>query len=135
MDARVHGTRRRSDRSAIPPRMDLNEPPTPQVARPPATNLSLEVVAGPARGSRISLAEPTFTIGGAENGDGRLGNDSEIAGRHAQIEVLPDRGLLVEDLRSGLGTYVNGVRIPAPTLVRPGDTISVGTTTMRIIDE
>ena len=49
--------------------------------------------------------------------------------------MLPDRGLLIEDLRSNNGTYVNGVRIPAPTLVRPGDTISVGTTTMRVIDE
>src|SRR2546421_10597054 len=134
MDARVHGTRRRFVRPAIRPRMRLKNGSMLNVA-PPVTTFMLEIVAGPARGSRISLPGPAFIIGGAEDGDGRLGTEPELSERHAQIDVLPDRGLLIEDLRSENGTYVNGVRIPAPTLVRPGDTISVGTTTMRVIDE
>ena len=67
---------------------------------------------------RIALDEPTLTIGSAMSGYAQLGNDPDISDRHLRVDVLDDRGLLVEDLRSTAGTYVNGVRIPAPTLVR-----------------
>src|SRR5216110_3307811 len=125
MDARTHRD------SESPPRVDR---PIPDAVRASAP-LALEVVAGPARGMRIALDEPTLTIGSAMSGYAQLGNDPDISDRHLRVDVLDDRGLLVEDLRSEPGTYVNGVRIPAPTLVRPGDTISIGATTMRVVEE
>ena len=64
MDARVYGTRRRFVRPAIRPRMRLKNGSMLNVA-PPVTTFMLEIVAGPARGSRISLPGPTFVIGGA----------------------------------------------------------------------
>ena len=130
MDARIHRTRRRASDSEDRPRVDR---PIPDAAHT-AASLALDVVAGPARGMRIALDEPTLTIGRAIAGYGQLGDDHDISDRHVRIDVLDDRGLLVEDLRSTAGTYVNGVRIPAPTLVRPGDTISIGATTMRVVD-
>jgi pSer/pThr/pTyr-binding forkhead associated (FHA) protein len=108
----------------------------PEAMRNPAgARHSLEVVAGPARGSRITLSEATLSIGREESGEGRLGDDPELSRRHARIQVLPERGLLIEDLESRNGTYVNGVRIPAPTLLRAGDEISLGGTTLRVVAE
>ena len=105
MDARTHRD------SESPPRVDR---PIPDAVRASAT-LALEVVAGPARGMRIALDEPTLTIGRAIAGYGQLGDDHDISDRHVRIDVLDDRGLLVEDLRSTAGTYVNGVRVkPSP---------------------
>jgi len=66
--------------------------------------------------------------------------DSVVIGRSASADVsIPDRFLsrrharlyrdgddsLIEDLGSRNGTLVNGVRISAPTKVRPGDVIGI----------
>ncbi len=93
---------------------------------------SLEVVAGPARGSRIDISSAPLTIGRGEQGDGRLHGDPELSRRHAQVRVLPGHGLLIEDLGSSNGTFVNGRRIPAPTVLRAGDEIELGGTKLRV---
>ena len=40
--------------------------------------------------------------------------------------------LLLEDLGSTNGTWVNGTRIPAPTLLAPGDEVAVGGSVLRV---
>jgi pSer/pThr/pTyr-binding forkhead associated (FHA) protein len=39
----------------------------------------------------------------------------------------------VEDLGSTNGTYVNGVRVTAPTPVRKGDSLQVGSTLLEVL--
>jgi pSer/pThr/pTyr-binding forkhead associated (FHA) protein len=91
----------------------------------------LEIVAGPAVGQCL---EPTtsLVIGRQETGFGALGGDPEISRRHAQLSPLGDGRLLVEDLGSTNGTWVNGSRIPAPTLVTSGDEVALGGTVLRV---
>jgi pSer/pThr/pTyr-binding forkhead associated (FHA) protein len=46
--------------------------------------------------------------------------------------VAQDSGMVLHDLGSTNGTYVNGRRVSAPTQLRRGDTIQVGKTVMEI---
>ncbi|MCA8998535.1 MAG: FHA domain-containing protein, partial [Planctomycetaceae bacterium] len=54
-----------------------------------------------------------------------------ISGRHARI-FRRDGSLLVEDLGSANGTFVNGHRIRGATPIEPGDTIGLGSFTFRL---
>jgi hypothetical protein len=92
---------------------------------------SLKVVAGNASGSNIAL-EQELVIGRSTPGLGSLGGDSEISRVHARIYHDPSGQLIVEDLGSTNGTFVNGNRIAAATALRPGDQVRVGQTTMSV---
>jgi hypothetical protein len=46
--------------------------------------------------------------------------------------VAQENGLMLHDLGSTNGTYVNGRRVSAPTELKRGDTIQVGKTVMEI---
>jgi pSer/pThr/pTyr-binding forkhead associated (FHA) protein len=93
---------------------------------------ALEVVAGPAAGQRVEL-EAQLLLGRGEDGAGALGGDPELSRRHAEIVPLGDGRLLLEDLASTNGTWVNGVRIPRPTVLAPGDEIAVGGSVLRVL--
>jgi len=77
--------------------------------------------------------EPTSTISfrGAEMVIGRVtGCDHVIdlpmiSSRHARLFREGGR-ILIEDLRSSNGTFVNGTRIEGPVVVNPGDEIGLG---------
>jgi predicted component of type VI protein secretion system len=92
---------------------------------------TLKVVAGNASGSSIAL-EQELVIGRSTPGLGSLGGDSEISRVHARIYHDASGQLIAEDLGSTNGTFVNGTRITAATLLRPGDQVRVGQTTMSV---
>ena len=46
--------------------------------------------------------------------------------------VAAENGIMLHDLGSTNGTYVNGRRVTAPTQLRRGDTIQVGKTVMEV---
>jgi hypothetical protein len=92
---------------------------------------SLKVVAGNAAGSSIAL-EQELVIGRSTPGLGSLGGDSEISRVHARIYHDAAGQVIVEDLGSTNGTFVNGNRIAAATPVRAGDQVRVGQTTMTV---
>jgi pSer/pThr/pTyr-binding forkhead associated (FHA) protein len=46
--------------------------------------------------------------------------------------VAGESGITLHDLGSTNGTYVNGRRVTAPTLLRRGDNIQVGKTVMEV---
>src|SRR3954469_15770331 len=92
---------------------------------------SLQVVAGNAAGSNIAL-DNELVIGRSTPGLGSLGGDSEISRVHARVYHDPSGQLMVEDLGSTNGTFVNGNRIAAATPVRAGDQVRVGQTTMTV---
>jgi pSer/pThr/pTyr-binding forkhead associated (FHA) protein len=56
--------------------------------------------------------------------------DPQISRRHCEIYPLNGR-LVVRDLRSANGTFVNGVRV-AEALLLPGDRLTLGATRFRI---
>ena len=60
-----------------------------------------------------------------------LSNDTQVSRLHARLEESGGNWLLT-DLGSSNGTFVNGVRIQAPTIVSPGDQIVVGGTTFTL---
>src|SRR3954467_9139041 len=92
---------------------------------------SLKVVAGNAAGSSIGL-EQELVIGRATPGAGSLGGDSEISRVHARVYRDASGQLMVEDLGSTNGTFVNGNRISSPTPLRPGDQLRGGQTTLGV---
>ena len=86
---------------------------------------TLRVNSGPAAGTTIDL-NGDFTFGRDVDDGGSLGGDPEISRRHARVSTASSGELLVQDLGSTNGTFVNGHRIEAPTPIRPGDVIELG---------
>lgn len=92
---------------------------------------TLRVIAGNAAGSMIELQQE-LVVGRATPGPGGLAGDSEISRVHARVYHDPSGQLVIEDLRSTNGTYVNGARIASPTALRAGDQVRFGQTTVTV---
>lgn len=60
-------------------------------------------------------------------------SDEQVSRRHAEVQVVQS-GILVTDLGSSNGTFINGTRVSSPQTIRPGDTLQVGTTVLRLVD-
>jgi predicted component of type VI protein secretion system len=58
--------------------------------------------------------------------------DPEVSRRHATIRDAEGGSLAIEDLSSTNGTYVNGARITAVTVLRDGDSVRLGNTVWSI---
>jgi len=86
------------------------------------------VTAGPEAGRRVELGQEVAI--GRQDAD-LVVEDPEVSRRHA---VLRRSGgsVVVEDLDSTNGTFVNGERIRGPIKVGPGDQVRVGRTTLEI---
>jgi EAL domain-containing protein (putative c-di-GMP-specific phosphodiesterase class I) len=85
---------------------------------------------GPVRQVRVDAAR--FTVG--RKPDAALSIPSPTVSReHAELAVV-DRGLLLRDLGSTNGTYVNGNRIHQPCTVRHGDLLQFGQIVFRVIE-
>lgn len=84
----------------------------------------LEVTTPHLYGMRIPVGGGATTIGRGADAGTVLG-DPSVSRRHAVIEVHSGR-LVVRDLNSSNGTYVNGRRISGPVPVDEGDTVAFG---------
>src|SRR5437588_11336543 len=94
----------------------------------------LRVTEGKARGDRLRV-EPDLLIGrAAVDREGRLGDDPEISRRHAYVSRGGDGRLLIEDLGSANGTFVNGQRIQASRTLELGDTVRAGRTVLEVAE-
>ncbi len=58
-------------------------------------------------------------------------SDPEISRQHAVIRIV-DGSPVLDDLQSLNGTWVNGKRIELPTLLAPGDVVTLGTSTFEV---
>ena len=90
----------------------------------------IRITGGPAQGSNIEIGQE-LQIGRSAGDEGRLGDDPEISRQHARIARDAQGQLVVEDLGSTNGTYVNGQRVAARELLRPDDRIRIGGTEFR----
>lgn len=86
------------------------------------------VTSGPETGRRVEL-DLEVAIGRQDTD--LIVEDPEVSRRHAVLR-RSDGSVIVEDLDSTNGTFVNGERIRSPIAVGPGDQIRVGQTTLEI---
>jgi hypothetical protein len=92
---------------------------------------TIRITGGPAQGSNIEIGQE-LQIGRSAGTEGRLGDDPEISRQHARIARDAQGQLMVEDLGSTNGTYVNGQRIGGPQTLNPGDTVQMGRSTLTV---
>jgi len=81
-------------------------------------------------GTQYPITGSVTTIG-RENCDIILPQDSLISRRHAKIERRGGN-LVISDMDSSNGTFVNGSRLQAPHTLQTGDTIRVGSTSLTV---
>lgn len=79
-------------------------------------------------GKRMVVAASGATIGRSRDCDIVL-EDANVSRRHAEVRPRGD-GWMIHDLGSTNGVTVNGTRIEQAQLLRPGDRVEVGTTTL-----
>lgn len=106
-----------------PPAARPAEAPQTQAAR----TVTVTVAAGVARGT-VRVGSLPFTIGRKEGN--LIIDDKLISRRHAVIREI-DGALVVEDLESANGTFVNGVEVKLHQLA-PGDRVALGGTVLLI---
>lgn len=81
------------------------------------------------QGMEVEVSGATV-LGRSEETDVVL-SDPYASDFHMRL-VSQDNGMMLHDLGSTNGTYVNGRRVTAPTQLRRGDTIQVGKTVMEV---
>ena len=82
---------------------------------------------GPMSGSAITLSSTPTTIGRLATPDSVGLNDSRVSRRHIEV-VKTDDGVIVTDLQSTNGTWIDGVQLHDSMLLEPGAIIEVGST-------
>jgi DNA-binding beta-propeller fold protein YncE len=91
----------------------------------------LRVRGGSAGGRELDIGDGNeLVVGRGLNGL----DDTEISQRHARISRLADGRMVIEDLGSEGGTFVNGERIDAPRSITAGDRIRIGRTILEVFD-
>jgi hypothetical protein len=90
---------------------------------PEDLSVVLDVVDGPDRGLRYPLRSSGITLG-RDEGDLRL-QDPRVSRRHAVVEVYGAAFVVIKDLTSTNGTFVNG-RMIAYSRLSDGDEIRLG---------
>lgn len=80
-------------------------------------------------GRRYVLEGPRATIGRSKDADCVL-RDPNVSRHHAELRRSPSGDWMIADLGSTNGVKVNGRRV-ASTRLRPGDQVTLGTTTFK----
>jgi hypothetical protein len=91
----------------------------------------VKVVQGPSAlmGITVPINGPVV-IGRSPGADIVIGDDF-VSGKHTRISPAGD-GAIIEDLSSTNGTVLNGQRLAAPTQLRPGDAIDIGSVKLKV---
>ena len=99
-----------------------------------STSLSLEIVEPAERaGERYEVEEGTeLSLGRSVTCDVAIPDDVYASTLHARF-FRDGSNLLIEDLQSTNGTYVNTERVVVPTRLRRGDIVQAGGTIMEVV--
>jgi pilus assembly protein CpaF len=89
-------------------------------------SFKLSVRQGPRPNLVFELDKPGYVIG-REAGNDLVIEDPQVSRRHAQL-TQQGNSYLIEDIGSTNGTYVNGKRVTAPTLLTNGDMVGLADT-------
>ena len=79
---------------------------------------------GPTTGAIYPLEKESIAIGRNASNTIQI-NDPEMSRRHARLQLQGGK-YVIEDLGSTNGTHVNGQRLAAPYVLKPGDVVSFG---------
>lgn len=82
--------------------------------------IEIQILAGPGAGQIISFGLPLVRIGTAATDNDLVLADRTISRRHAEIHMTP-HGLLLRDLGSTNGTFINDVRITEAYIPEHGE--------------
>jgi len=101
----------------------------------PGTSVSvvpaeLIVLTGNAEKDRVRLRPQGHVVGRSSDADNSI-DDPYSYEFHARVGIQDDR-VVVHDLGSTNGTYVNGRRVTTPTAVSKGDTVQIGKTILEV---
>ncbi|MGE0709357.1 MAG: FHA domain-containing protein [Planctomycetota bacterium] len=105
--------------------------PTPQVLPAPRGEAKAWIHCPPLPPVALGAQRPQVRIGRSD-ADITLPH-KEVSRRHATIR-LDGGAILVEDLGSSNGTYLNHVLLRAPATLQPGDRVGIGPYELRISD-
>jgi predicted component of type VI protein secretion system len=94
------------------------------------SDLILEIVEGAQAGRQLPL-DTVVDIGREPSLPLHLDEDTQVSRRHARIAVQGG-AVVVEDLGSTNGTYVNDQPISSPRSLNPGDKVRVGLTVLEL---
>jgi predicted component of type VI protein secretion system len=94
------------------------------------SDLILEIVEGSEAGRQLPL-DSVVDIGREPSLPLHLDEDTQVSRRHARI-ALQGGQVIVEDLGSTNGTYVNEQPISSPRALNPGDKVRIGLTVLEL---
>jgi pSer/pThr/pTyr-binding forkhead associated (FHA) protein len=94
------------------------------------SDLILEIVEGSEAGRQLPL-DSVVDIGREPSLPLHLDQDTQVSRRHARIAQQGGQ-VVVEDLGSTNGTYVNDQPISAPRTLNPGDKVRIGLTVLEL---
>jgi pSer/pThr/pTyr-binding forkhead associated (FHA) protein len=97
--------------------------------------VKLKVLGGSHDGKEIAIGSEKFLVGRSESC--QLRPKSESVSRKHCILVLRDNRLLIQDLKSRNGTYVNDKRLPSDKakVLKPGDELRIGKLKFEVLIE
>jgi len=90
----------------------------------------LIVLTGKHKGKRVRLTDAETVIGRDETSKIRVATH-EVSRQHCLL-ILTSEGVLVRDLGSRNGTFINGIPIAEETILNPGDSITTGPMTFEL---
>ena len=94
-------------------------------------NYVLQVVRGRSATTTLRLADGVTTLGRHDDCLIRI-KSSQVSRRHCEILEVGGK-LTVRDLGSSNGTFVNGRRVLGQQPLKPGDELTVGAITLRVV--
>ncbi len=95
--------------------------------------MQLVVQSGAEPGKTYDLNVGTKLSIGRQSSNQIVVSDEQVSRKHSEIEMGVN-GVTVTDLDSSNGTFVNGTRINSPIILKTGDTLQVGTTVLKLVD-
>lgn len=95
----------------------------------PENGGSLTIVAGPGSGRGFILPLGPTVLGRGQDADVVLA-DSSVSRRHAELDAGAAK-VVIRDLGSSNGTFVNGARLTGSTELHDGDEVRVGSVVLR----
>jgi hypothetical protein len=118
-----------------PPQILLGDAPLQPLTTPMAPVAAVSMASHPKLmgegGRSIDLASGESLVGRDDGLTVSLAGESTVSRRHASIRV-DGSDVVVTDLGSTNGTFVNGARLQGPTPLRVGDTVQFGSVRFRL---
>ena len=93
----------------------------------------LRILSGQLKGKKLMLPDHEITLGSARSCQLKQYGEG-IAPQHCTLKPTP-LGMLVKDLDSETGTFIDNERITGETLLEPGGLLKVGTMLFRLIGQ